>query len=130
MSLPHSSSLLGHARDLRRNMTKQERRLWYEFLRDYPVKIYKQKIIGSYIADFYCERAKLIIELDGSQHYEPEKIAYDARRTAYFAQLGLLVIRFSNADVQRDFPAVCDAIHARIQQRMAEEAKGSHKASP
>ena len=81
MQSKHNKQLVSLARALRKNMTKEERRLWYDFLRDYPVRFSRQKVLGRYIADFYSAEAKLIIELDGSQHYEDENIRKDARRT-------------------------------------------------
>ena len=114
MSLPRNSNLLGYARQLRREMTKEERRLWYDFLRNYPVKIYKQKIVGNYILDFYCEKAKLAIELDGSQHYEDAGQEYDKRRAADLKRLGIRVFRVSNTDVIRNFTGVCEAIDLLI----------------
>ena len=83
MTIPKDNSQLENARRLRREMTPHERKLWYLFLRKYPVKIYKQRIIGRFIADFYCASAKLVIELDGSQHYEPQGMAYDSERSAF-----------------------------------------------
>ena len=117
MALPKNNDLLKNARTLRKEMTPQELRLWYRFLRTYPVKIYKQRIIGEYIVDFYCHPARLVIEIDGSQHYDPEGIAYDEARTAYLQSLGLQVIRFSNADINVRFPAVCEEIHRIITHR-------------
>ena len=114
MTLPRNANLLHHARRLREEMTKEERHLWYDFLKDYPVKIYKQKIIGSYILDFYCEKAKLAIELDGSQHYEEAGQEYDEKRTTYLNELGIRVFRISNSDVTRNFRGVCEAIDAII----------------
>ena len=90
--LPRNKELLGRARQLRRDMTKEERRLWYGYLRDHHVKFYKQKIIGPYIVDFFCSAAKLAVELDGSQHYDPQGQAYDVRRTAYLEEQGILVL--------------------------------------
>ena len=116
--IPRKAKLLPNARALRRDMTPQERHLWYDFLRDYPVKIYKQRIIGSFIVDFYCAAAKLVIELDGSQHYEEQGLAYDAERTAFLEGLGLKVIRFSNADINSRFKSVCEAIHSTIQDNL------------
>ena len=95
-------------------MTKQERRLWYCFLRDYPVKIYKQRIIENYIVDFYCSLAKIVIEIDGKHHYLEEEKTYDNERTYLFEQLGLNVIRFSNDDVDYDFNNVCIQIENAI----------------
>ena len=110
MAIPKNNDLLKNAKALRKEMTPQELRLWYRFLRDYPAKIYKQRIIGSYIVDFYCHRAKLVIEIDGSQHYDPQGIADDKKRTAFLESLGLKVIRFSNADINVRFSAVCEEI--------------------
>ena len=89
MTIPKDNSQLENARRLRREMTPHERKLWYLFLRKYPVKIYKQRIIGRFIVDFYCASAKLVIELDGSQHYEPQGMAYDSERSAFLTALGL-----------------------------------------
>ena len=108
--LPKDNSKLNKARQLRREMTPQERHLWYDFLRYYPVKIYKQRIVGPYIVDFYCASAKLVIEIDGSQHYADQGQRYDARRTAYLEELGLTVLRYSNADANVRFREVCESI--------------------
>ena len=116
--LPRNKDLLEHARQLRRDMTKEERRLWYGYLRDHPVKFYKQKIIGPYIVDFFCSAAKLAVELDGSQHYDPQGQAYDARRTAYLEEQGILVLRFSNPDVLRRLDSVCEQIDETIRRRL------------
>ena len=91
-------------------MTPQERHLWYDFLRYCTPRFRRQEMIGNYIADFYCHDAKLIIELDGSQHYEPLEREKDNARTAYFHTLGLRVLRFSNLDISRNFNGVCEAI--------------------
>jgi len=99
-------------------MTPHERKLWYLFLRKYPVKIYKQRIIGRFIVDFSCASAKLVIELDGSQHYEPLGMSYDSERSAFLAALGLKVLRFSNRDIDREFHSVCEEIDLTIQKRL------------
>lgn len=117
MAIPKNNGLLDSARKLRKEMTPQEQRLWYQFLRKYPIKVYKQRIIGNYIVDFYCASAKLVIEIDGSQHYEEDALAYDAARTNYLESLGLYVIRYSNAEANRQFREVCDSIHNLIQER-------------
>ena len=117
MTVPKNGQMLPRARDLRRNMTQQEKKLWYQFLRQYPVKIYKQRIVESFIVDFYCASAKLVIELDGSQHYTEQGEAYDAERSACLARCGLEVIRFTNAEIDSEFDAVCNKIHAAIQNR-------------
>ena len=118
MSIPKDNHLLDNARKLRKEMTPQERRLWYQFLRTHPVKIYKQRIIGEYIVDFYCASAKLVIEIDGSQHFEDNGMAYDAKRTAYLERMGLKVVRYSNADINRRFQEVCESIHRNIEERV------------
>ena len=118
MSIPKDNSQLEIARRLRREMTPHERKLWYLFLRKYPVKIYKQRIIGKFIVDFYCASAGLVIELDGSQHYESQGIAYDSERSAFLSSLGLDVLRFSNRDIDRDFSGVCTQIDLTIQKRL------------
>ena len=117
MFLPHDNHQLDRARDLRKNMTEEERHLWYDFLRDYPVKIHKQKIIGSYIVDFFCESAKLVIELDGSQHYEEAGMKQDAVRTEFLESKGLMVVRYSNREVNQEFRAVCEDLDHLIQIR-------------
>lgn len=96
-------------------MTKEGRHLWYDFLREYPAKIYKQKIIGTYILDFYCHKAKLAIELDGSQHYEENGQEYDKIRTAFLEEEGITVFRVSNRDIHENFRGVCEAIDMLIQ---------------
>ena len=113
----YKKELKPHAQKLRREMTKEERRLWYDFLRDLPVPVKRQKIIGGYIADFYIPSAKLIIELDGSQHYSDEGITYDRERSAVLERYGLKVIRFSNRQVDREFYAVCQVIDEEVRKR-------------
>jgi very-short-patch-repair endonuclease len=110
MPLNYNKDYTKLAKELRKNMTKEEKHLWYDCLRLLPVKFYKQKQIGDYIVDFYCEKAKLIIELDGSQHYEEDIIQYDKERTRYFKQIGLQVKRFTNIDINNNFDGVCESI--------------------
>jgi len=118
MTMPKDNTQLENARRLRREMIPHKRKLWYLFLRKYPIKIYKQRIIGRFIVDFYCASARLVIELDGSQHYELQGMAYDSERSAYLAALGLEVLRFSNRDIDRDFCGVCTQIDLIIQKRL------------
>ena len=118
MTIPKDNSQLENARRLRREMTPHERKLWYLFLRRYPVKIYKQRIIGSFIADFYCASAGLVIEIDGSQHYEAVESDYDFRRTKLMKSFGLEVLRFSNREIDREFRSVCEQIDRTIQERV------------
>ncbi len=89
-------------------MTKEERHLWYDFLKLLPYTFNRQKVIGPYIVDFYCAEAKLVIELDGSQHYESKAYAYDRKRDDYLKSLGLTVIRYSNYEVNDNFDGVCE----------------------
>ncbi len=111
-------------------MTPQERKLWYMFLRTYPVKFYKQRIIESFIVDFYCHAAKLVIEIDGSQHYEPQGQAYDEERTAILKKYGLEVLRFSNREINTDFRAVCEHIDNTVKARKASLSEGGGTAHP
>ena len=98
-------------------MTRQERRLWYDFLRSYPVKFTRQKILGRFIADFYCASARLVIELDGSQHYEDEGLRKDADRTALLESFGVHVLRIANNDVDGNFAGVCEYIDLAVKSR-------------
>ena len=99
-------------------MTRHEKHLWYDFLRYYPVKIYKQRIIDNFIADFYCHSARLVIELDGSQHYTNQGKAHDAARTEIFKKYGISVLRFSNKDIDENFDGVCRMINKTIHERI------------
>ena len=114
MSKISNSSLTPNARNLRKNMTKEERHLWYDFLRNLPVRVHRQKVIGRYIVDFYIAEVKLAIELDGSQHYEEFASRKDAQRDAYLQDLGISVARYSNADVNQRFREVCQDICYRL----------------
>lgn len=105
------------AQKLRREMTRQEKHLWYDYLKTHPATFRRQKQFGRYIVDFYCAGAKLVIELDGSQHYDPEGKQDDAARDSALAQLGLTVLRFSNDDVDRHFDSVCAAIERHLQDK-------------
>ena len=119
MVLHYKQKLNPLARTLRKNATKQENRLWYDFLKTYQYKIRRQKPIGEYIVDFYCDKAKLAIELDGSQHYEEKEISYDVKRTQTLNELGIEVIRFSNADVDMRFEGVCTKIDEAVKFRIS-----------
>ena len=102
------------AKNLRKNMTPWERKLWYLFLKDYPVRFQRQKAIGNYIADFYCAKARLIVELDGSGHYTDEQIKQDKRRTKELEAMNLVVLRICNLDVDRNFSGVCEYIDQSV----------------
>lgn len=101
---------IGRARSLRENMTREERHLWYDFLRYCRPRFRRQEIISNYILDFFCHEAKLAVELDGSQHCDPLMQQYDAQRTAHMQNLGITVVRFSNRDVMNNFSGVCQFI--------------------
>ena len=106
----YNKRLVATARRLRKDMTKEERHLWYDFLKNLPVTVNRQKVIGNYIVDFYIAAAKLIIELDGSQHYEDKGIENDTKRDAFLNDLGIKVLRYSNLDVNQRFESVCEDI--------------------
>ena len=108
------------AKTLRKTMTKEERHLWYDFLRSYPVKFYRQRRIDRYIVDFYCAQAQLVIELDGSQHYDEAGVASAQERTAVLESYGLHVIRFTNLEIRRQFSDVCEVIHQYVRKKAPE----------
>ena len=101
-------------------MTKEEKHLWYDFLKDYPERFLRQKIIGKYIVDFYCSAAKIVIGLDGSQHFEDKGIDYDKERTKYLEQYGLKVIRIPNNIINENFEGVCLYIDDIVKERIDE----------
>ena len=112
--LPYNRSLVKNAKVLRKNMTPQEKDLWYNFLKKLPVPVKRQKNIGNYIVDFYIPNAKLVIELDGSQHRLEDNKAADKARDEYLAALGIKVLRFSNLSVNDSFNYVCRDIRKEI----------------
>lgn len=118
MVLPKNKALKPNAQNLRKSMTREERHLWYDFIKSYPVQFNRQKVIGNFIVDFYCDQAKMVVELDGSQHYEGSAQQYDADRTAFLGSLGLKVLRFTNLDVQRNFKGVCEQIDILVKERL------------
>ena len=118
MEKKYNAHLISNAKSLRKNMTKEERHLWYDFLRTYTVRFRRQAVINKYIADFYCPEAKLIIELDGSQHFEDKGIKYDEQRTAFLEQYGLTVIRIANNLINRQFKEVCEFIDNYVQKSL------------
>ena len=107
------------SQSLRRNQTKEENLRWYNFLRRYPCRFRRQYVVGDYIVDFYCHKAKLAIELDGSQHYDPVIAEKDRDRTDYLQSQGIFVLRFSNLDVLRQFRRVCEAIDMAVKERVS-----------
>ncbi len=118
MQYKHNKKLVPLAKGLRKNMTKEERHLWYDFLRDYPVRFLRQKVLGQYIVDFYCAKARLIIELDGSQHFEDSNIKKDDERTAFLEGYSLKLIRIPNNEVNRNFSGVCEYIDLIVKQTL------------
>ncbi len=118
MDKKFNPALVENARELRKNMTKEEKHLWYDFLKDYPVRFKKQKIIGKYIVDFYCATANLVIEIDGSQHYENEEIRYDEARTKFLEQFDLKVLRIPNIEINSNFDNICEYIDSVIKDRL------------
>ena len=114
MNKTNNPKLTSNAQTLRANMTPEERRLWYDFLKHLSVTVNRQKVIGQYIVDFYCADAELVIELDGSQHFTPEGKAHDKERDTYLNGLGLTVLRFSNQDIIHRFDGVCKQIQKYI----------------
>ena len=118
MKYNHNKSLVNVGRMLRKNMTKEERHLWYDFLRGYPVRFIRQKIIGKHIVDFYCAKANLVIELDGSQHYDEKTIIKDMERTKYLESQGLKVKRIPNNEINNNFRGVCEFIDNEVEKSL------------
>jgi len=123
MQSKHNKQLVPFAKQLRKEMTKEERHIWYDFLRTYPVRFSRQKVLGKYIADFYSAEAKLVIELDGSQHYEDGNVEKDAERTGFLEGYGLTIIRIPNNEVSRNFRGVCENIDASVRQSLSQKSE-------
>ena len=121
MDYKHNAKLLPFARVLRKQMTKEERHLWYDFLRKGPGRFSRQKILGKYIADFYSAQASIVIEVDGSQHYEPEAQKGDEERTAYLKKFGLRVIRIPNNQINQNFQGVCEYLNSEIESALSKK---------
>ena len=117
MNKTNNPNLKRFAQELRRNMTKEEKHLWYDFLKKLPVKFNRQKVIGTYIVDFYSAEAKLVIELDGAQHYEEPSREKDIMRDTYLNSLGILVLRYTNIDFHKNFEGICKDILMNISMR-------------
>ena len=109
-----NKKLTSNSQSLRTNMTKEERHLWYDFLKNLPVTIHRQKVIDKYIVDFYCAEKKVIIELDGSQHYDSKGMLSDIQRDKRLTELGFLVLRYSNHDIKINFRGVCTDIMLKL----------------
>ena len=123
MQSKHNKQLVPLAKQLRKEMTKEERHLWYDYLRTHPVRFSRQKVLGKYIADFYSAEAKLVIELDGSQHYEDGNAKQDVVRTAFLEGYGLTVIRIPNNEVSRNFRGVCEYIDDAGRQSLSQKSE-------
>ena len=115
MNNQHNGELVANAQKLRKAMTKEERHLWYDCLKLLPVTVHRQKILGNYIVDFYIASAKMVIELDGSQHYEDVGQRKDSIRNAYLRDIGCTVLRYSNADINQRFRCVCEDLYKHLQ---------------
>lgn len=120
MQPKHNKQLVPLAKQLRKEMTKEERHLWYDFLRGYPIRFSRQKVLGKYIADFYSAKAKLVIELDGSQHYENDNMPKDTDRTDFLKKYGLTVIRILNNEINENFQGVCEYIDSAVKQSLSQ----------
>ncbi|MBQ6366547.1 MAG: endonuclease domain-containing protein [Oscillospiraceae bacterium] len=121
----YSKNLKPYAQQLRKDMTKEERKLWYDFLKTFPFIVKRQKIIGGYIADFYIPSCKTVIELDGSQHYTDEGKEYDLERNNYMISAGITVLRYSNADINQNFSGVCEDIRQKCLPHMGKSQNRS-----
>ena len=119
--MERNAKLTSNAQTLRKNMTKEEYKIWNQFLRCYKPRFHRQYVIGNYIADFYCHKAKLVVELDGAQHFTPEEQEYDQKRSEYLKAQGLKVVRFSNLDVLRRLREVCEEIDRLVEVRSVQE---------
>ena len=117
--LPYEKKNIVLAKNLRKNMTPWERKLWFEFLRTFPVRFQRQKAIGNYIVDFYCAKARLVIELDGSQHYCKNNIIKDEIRSEKLEEFNLTVIRIPNNEVDENFSGVCEYIETAVKNKMS-----------
>ena len=120
MQSKHNKRLVSLAKQLRSNMTKEERHLWYDYLRSYPLRFSRQKVLGRFIADFYCAQARLVIELDGSQHYMDDTPEKDTARTRFLESYGITVIRIPNNEVSKNFRGVCALIDAAVKQSLSQ----------
>lgn len=119
MPLPYKRNLIPRAKELRKNATKQENHLWYDFLKDYPIRFQRQKTIDTFIADFYCHQARLVIEIDGAQHFTIAGQEYDGMRSGVLERYGLKVLRFTNQEIENRFMSVCDRIDQIVKERIA-----------
>ncbi len=121
MQSKYNSNLISKAKQLRKEMTKEERHLWFDFLRSYEFRFTRQKVLGKYIADFYCARAKLVIELYGSQHYDPDNLKKDEVRTDFLNGYDIKVIRIPNNEINTNFRSVCEYIDTIVRESLNEQ---------
>ena len=110
----NNKNLTEKSKELRRNMTKEEKHLWYDFLKQLDVTVQRQKVLNRYIADFYIHSSRLIIELDGSQHYTEKGETTDSVRDDYFRRNGYTILRYTNLEIQRNFRGVCEDIMSHL----------------
>ncbi len=120
MDSKHNKSIVPNAKELRKNMTKEERHLWYDFLRNHSARFSRQKVLGKYIVDFYSAQAQMVIELDGSQHFEEAGQEYDKKRDEYIKGYGLKIIRIPNNEVNENFDGVCAYLDSEITQSLSQ----------
>jgi very-short-patch-repair endonuclease len=116
--LPYNKEIVAKAKELRMSMTPEEQKLWYHFLCNYPIRLTRQKIIDTYILDFYCAKAKLDIEIDGNQHLSIGNEEHDAIRTGKLNQFNIAVVRFTNTQINQCFEDVCRQIDSLIKQHL------------
>ena len=122
MKYTHNKDIVSLAKNLRKNMTPEEKHLWYDCLRTYPIKFLRQKVIGNYIVDFYCAKANLVIELDGFQHGLEAEVEKDAKRTEYLESLGLTVVRIPNYKIHDSFLWVCRHIDSLVTKSLSQQS--------
>lgn len=122
--LKYNKDLIAYAKELRKNMTPWEIKLWNWFLRDYPIRFQRQKVIDNYIVDFYCAKARLVIELDGGGHYTEEQIQYDKNRTKVLESYGLRILRICNLEIDNNFDNICDYIDREVKKSLPQSPNG------
>ena len=120
MQSKHNKDIVPIAKMLRKNMTREEKHLWYDFLRFYPIRFSRQKVLGKYIADFYCAKAKLVIEVDGIGHFTEEGMKHDEERTEFLLGYGLKVIRIPNEMINKNFKGACEYINRTVEQSLSQ----------
>lgn len=122
--LQYNKDLIAYAKELRKNMTPWEIKLWNNFLRNYPIRFQRQKVIDNYIVDFYCAKARLVIELDGSGHYTEAQQQYDMSRTKVLEKYGLCVLRICNTEIDNNFYNICEWIDREVKKSLPQSPDG------